>query len=156
MSNIPVFLPTGVQNPGFGRVHTNSLNPGFCQVHTTPLNPDLSRVHTLLLCCDRWLARPRVHPNFFIHLSIPSCPLYRLSVFITHRAQWFRGRMCGYWVLPLAMSRYDLWYTGIVGLFCGGGGGGYMFPLIWVPCVTFVRTARRTESLSAEIIGWAV
>jgi uncharacterized membrane protein len=64
--------------------------------------------------------------------------------------------MYGYWVPPLAMSRYDLWYIGIVGMSGVCGGGGYMFPLVVVFCVTFVRMARRTESSSAEIIGGGV
>jgi hypothetical protein len=59
-----LLLPAGVQNPGFGRVHTILLNPGYCRVHTIPLNPDLSRVHNLLLGCDLWFTRLRVHPNF--------------------------------------------------------------------------------------------
>jgi hypothetical protein len=46
------FLPTGVQNPGFGRVHTTILNPSIYWVHFIPLNPDLGRVHSLFIVCD--------------------------------------------------------------------------------------------------------
>jgi hypothetical protein len=113
VSDIPYFFPTGVQDPGFGRVyatilnpgscrvhttplnpdlsrvHTTILNPGSCRVHTTPLNPDLSRVHTLLLCCDLWFTRLRVHSNFFQFVSIPDSPRCWQIESICHRVHRF-------------------------------------------------------------------
>jgi hypothetical protein len=106
---ILLFLPAGVQNPGFGRVHTILLNPGYCRVQTIPLNPDLSWVHSLLLGFDQWFTRPRVHPNLLNLISIPDSPRCWQNMSICHRAHRFWGRMCGYWVPFLAVSLYDRW-----------------------------------------------
>ena len=103
------FLLTGVQNPGFGRVHTILLNPGYCWVHTIPLNPDLSRVHNLLLGCDLWFTQPHVHTNFFIVVSILDCPCCWHILYSCHYTHRFWGCLCGYWVPFLAMSLYDCW-----------------------------------------------